>query len=85
MFGMHTALADPVAVIVNSANTQNLSLEDVKNIYADKLIAWKMAEGLRCITSRQKKKLLESFARQKCLECQQVTRQQRNPIVLFPT
>lgn len=43
MSGMHTALADPVAVIVNSANTQNLSLSDVKSIYSDKTITW--AEG----------------------------------------
>lgn len=40
MFGMHTAFAEPVVVIVNSANTQNLSLDDVKNIYADKTIVW---------------------------------------------
>jgi ABC-type phosphate transport system substrate-binding protein len=45
MFGMHAALADPVAVIVNSANTQKLSLDDVKSIYADKTIAW--ADGGR--------------------------------------
>jgi ABC-type phosphate transport system substrate-binding protein len=40
LFGMRAALADPVAVIVNSANTQNLSLDDVKSIYADKTIVW---------------------------------------------
>lgn len=45
MFSMHTVLAEPVAVIVNSANTQKLSLEDVKSIYADKMIVW--ADGAK--------------------------------------
>lgn len=45
MSATHTALADPVAVIVNSANTQKLSLDDVRSIYADKTIAW--ADGGR--------------------------------------
>lgn len=45
VFAMHTAFADPVAIIVNSANTQKLSLDDVKSIYADKTIAW--ADGGR--------------------------------------
>jgi ABC-type phosphate transport system substrate-binding protein len=40
LLGMRAALADPVAVIVNSANTQQLSVEDVRNIYSDRTIAW---------------------------------------------
>ena len=32
MFAMHAAYADPVVVIVNSANTQDVSMADVKNI-----------------------------------------------------
>lgn len=40
MFMASAALAGPVAVIVNSANTQNVSQGDVKNIYADKTVAW---------------------------------------------
>lgn len=35
-----TAMAEPVAVIVNSANTQVVSQSDVKSIYSDKTIAW---------------------------------------------
>jgi len=34
------ALAEPVAVIVNSANNQSLSSAEVKRIYGDKTIAW---------------------------------------------
>jgi ABC-type phosphate transport system substrate-binding protein len=41
IFAIDTAFADPVAVVVNSANTQNLSQEEVKNIYTDKTIVWK--------------------------------------------
>ena len=40
LFAAHTALAGPVAVIVNSSNTKNLSLADVKNIYMGNTIAW---------------------------------------------
>ncbi len=40
LLGMHAALADPIAVIVNSANPHQLSLDDVKSIYADRAIAW---------------------------------------------
>ena len=34
------AIAAPVAVIVNSANTQAVSQADVKSIYTDKKVAW---------------------------------------------
>ncbi|MDX8386418.1 MAG: substrate-binding domain-containing protein [Gallionella sp.] len=37
---MSTALAEPMVVIVNSANTQNLSVSDVKNIYRDRTTTW---------------------------------------------
>lgn len=40
MFITHAAVAGPVAVIVNSANTQNVSQADVKSIYGDKMVAW---------------------------------------------
>lgn len=39
-FAAQVAVAGPVAVIVNSANTQNASKTDVKSIYGDKTIAW---------------------------------------------
>lgn len=35
-----------LAVIVNSENTQIISLEDVHNIYMDKVIAWKNGEKI---------------------------------------
>jgi len=41
------AVAGPVAVIVNSANTQNASKSDVKSIYGDKTIAW--ADGSKIV------------------------------------
>ncbi len=37
---MSPALAEPIVVIVNSANTQNLSVSDVKNIYRDRTTTW---------------------------------------------
>lgn len=40
MIATGLAVADPVAVIVNSANTQAISQSDVKNIYQDKSTAW---------------------------------------------
>lgn len=40
LFATQAALAGPVAVIVNSANSQDISPADVKNIYMDKSIAW---------------------------------------------
>lgn len=40
VFAAQTAVAGPVAVIVNSANTQNVSKADVKSIYGDKTVAW---------------------------------------------
>ena len=46
MFAMHAALAGPVVVIVNSANTQNVSMSDVKNIYMDKTITWASGEKI---------------------------------------
>ena len=39
------AFAEPVAVIVNSANTQALNKDDVKNIYSDQVITW--ADGAK--------------------------------------
>lgn len=40
MFVASAAVAGPVVVIVNSANTQAVSQGEVKNIYADKTISW---------------------------------------------
>lgn len=46
MFAMHVALAGPAVVITNSANTQNVSLADVKDIYMDKTIIWASGEKI---------------------------------------
>ena len=40
MFAIHTAIAGSVVVIVNSANSQEVSMADAKNIYVDKVITW---------------------------------------------
>lgn len=63
MFGMRAALADPVVVIVNSANTQNLSLDDVKNIYADKTIVWANGEKIAVYNLPAEEAAAEIFAR----------------------
>ncbi len=39
-FLVQPVFAEPVAVIVNEANTQSLSETDVRNIYEDNVIAW---------------------------------------------
>lgn len=39
-FMVNVAVAGPVVVIVNSANTQNLTKDDVRSIYGDKTVAW---------------------------------------------
>ncbi|MCR4302948.1 MAG: hypothetical protein NUV63_01805 [Gallionella sp.] len=40
VFTVSVALADPVAVIVNSANSQVISSVDAKNIYMDRTNTW---------------------------------------------
>lgn len=40
------ASAEPVAVIVNTANKQIVSKEDVKNIYDDRIITWANGEKI---------------------------------------
>ena len=40
------AFAEPVAVIVNSANAQAVSQSDVKNIYNDQVITWADGEKI---------------------------------------
>ncbi|MFZ2540334.1 MAG: hypothetical protein WAW75_01020 [Gallionella sp.] len=39
-FAMSSALAEPVVVVVNSSNTQSISLTDIRNIYLDKTTNW---------------------------------------------
>jgi ABC-type phosphate transport system substrate-binding protein len=40
LFATHAALAGSVVVIVNSGNSQNASMADIKNIYMDKTVTW---------------------------------------------
>jgi len=63
MSGMRTAFADPVAVIVNSANTQNISSNDVKSIYTDKMIAWTNGGKIAVYNLPAEEAAAEIFAR----------------------
>jgi ABC-type phosphate transport system substrate-binding protein len=63
MFGMRTALADPVAIIVNSANANKISLDDVKNIYADRTIAWSVGGRIAVYNLPADEPAAETFAR----------------------
>lgn len=41
--------ADEIAIIVNRANTQQLTLEDVKNIYLDNVTTWQSGTRIRVL------------------------------------
>jgi len=57
------ALADPVAVIVNSANSQGLSQADVRSIYGDKTIAWANGDKITIYNLPVEDGAAETFAR----------------------
>ena len=63
MFAMRTALAEPVAVIVNSANAQNISMSDVKNIYMDKTVTLENGEKVAVYNLPPEDVAAELFAR----------------------
>lgn len=63
MFAMHAAIAGPVVVIVNSANTQDVSMSDVKNIYTDKAIAWASGQKIAVYNLPAEDAAAELFAR----------------------
>lgn len=63
LFAIHVAFAEPVAVIVNSANTQNISTADVKNIYMDKTITWASGEKIAVYNLPTEEEAADSFAR----------------------
>ena len=63
MFAMRTALAEPVAVIVNSANAQNISMSDVKNIYMDQTVTWENGENIAVYNLPPEDVAAELFAR----------------------
>ena len=63
LFAVHTALAGPVAVIVNSANSQYISLSDVKNIYMDKTITWESGRKIAVYNLPAEDAAADSFAR----------------------
>lgn len=55
--------AAPVAVIVNSANTQNMSQAGVKNIYGGKMIAWENGTKIEVYNLPPEDAASEIFAR----------------------
>jgi len=59
---MNTAFAEPVVVIVNSANTQSLSASDVKNIYTDRSIAWDSGDRIKVYNLPAEEAAAEVFA-----------------------
>lgn len=63
MLIMHSAFAEPVAVIVNSVNAQNVSMAAVKNIYMDKTIAWANGKKIAVHNLPQEDVAAEVFSR----------------------
>ena len=63
MLAMQAAFAESVAVIVNSANTQNISPADVKNIYTDKTITWQSNEKIAVYNLPTEDNATDTFAR----------------------
>ena len=60
----NTAFADPrIAIIVNSQNKQHLSLQDVTNIYNDKVITWKNGEKIDVYNLPSSAQAREVFSR----------------------
>ncbi len=55
-------LAEPVAVIVNSANNQMLSPAEVKSIYGDKTIAWSNGDKIAVYNLPPEDQSTEPFA-----------------------
>jgi len=56
------AAADEIVIIVNSANKQKISLEDVKNIYSDNINNWKNGARIHLLNLPMKSKSREVFS-----------------------
>lgn len=61
------AVAEPIVVIVNAANTQKLTAADVRNIYEDNVIAWASGQPVKAYHLPTKAAGRETFA-QKVLD-----------------
>lgn len=62
-FAAQAGFAAPVAVIVNSANTQNVSQAEVRSIYVDKTIAWSNGNKIAVYNLPPGEAAAEIFAR----------------------
>jgi len=59
-----TALAESrIAVIVNGANTQNISRQDIINIYNDRIIAWNNGDKIGVYNLPTASPVRETFSR----------------------
>jgi len=56
--------ADVVVVIVNSANTQELSQEDIKNIYSDNITAWQSGTRIKLYNTPTNSYVREIFSQE---------------------
>ena len=56
------ALAESVVVIVNEANTQNISEADIKGIYNDNLVQWNDGSGIRSFDLPTRDPIREIFS-----------------------
>lgn len=55
--------ADEIAVIVNRANTQQLTMEQVKNIYSDNINAWQSGARIRVLNAPVNSYIREIFSK----------------------
>lgn len=55
--------ADKVVVIVNSSNTQSLTIADVKNIYSDTVVNWGNEKRIKVLNSPVESAGRETFSR----------------------
>jgi len=56
--------ADVVVVIVNSANTQQLSQKDIKNIYSDNITAWQSGTRIKLYNTPSNSYVREIFSQE---------------------
>ena len=55
---------DEVVVIVNSANTQQLSQKDIKNIYSDNITAWQSGTKIKLYNTPSNSYVREIFSQE---------------------
>lgn len=54
--------ADEVVVIINSANTQQLTKEDIKNIYSDNITTWQSGTKIQVYNTQVSSYIREIFS-----------------------